>query len=142
MAKYIVEAPEPKKGQKVSSGGIRERGKLAAQFKNPVPYKSPTPNAIVARRPSNTAIARKEQSRARLIEAGKYLFGIAWQELGEPVFRSGLHKLGDTIVSRIEALTAQYIPPTEYEVIDVEAETIEDTDEDDNIIRFPGHKTI
>ena len=39
MAKYIVEAPEPKKGQKVSSGGIRENGKLATQFKNPVPYK-------------------------------------------------------------------------------------------------------
>lgn len=36
MAKYIVEAPEPKKGQKVSSGGIRENGKLASQFKNPV----------------------------------------------------------------------------------------------------------
>ena len=34
MAKYIVEAPEPKKGQKVSSGGIRENGKLASQFKN------------------------------------------------------------------------------------------------------------
>lgn len=35
MAKYIVEAPEPKKGQEVSSGGIRENGKLATQFKNP-----------------------------------------------------------------------------------------------------------
>lgn len=40
--RYIVEAPEPKKGQKVSSGGIRENGKLAAQFKNPVPYEEPT----------------------------------------------------------------------------------------------------
>ena len=37
MAKYIVEAPEPEEGQKVSSGGIRENGKLVTQFKNPVP---------------------------------------------------------------------------------------------------------
>ena len=74
MAKYIVEAPEPKKGQKVSSGGIRENGKLASQFKNPVPY--------------------KEQARARRNEAGMYLLGLAWQEFGEPLLRSSLRKLG------------------------------------------------
>lgn len=64
MAKYIVEAPEPKKGQKVSSGGIRENGKLASQFKNPVPYKEPPlPPAVVTQKP-HAELVRKEQARA------------------------------------------------------------------------------
>ena len=87
MAKYIVEAPEPKKGQKVSSGGIRENGKLASQFKNPVPY--------------------KEQARARRNEAGMYLLGLAWQEFGEPLLRSSLRKLGNTIINKIECPSEQ-----------------------------------
>ena len=63
MVKYIVEAPEPKNGQKVSSGGIRENGKLASQFKNPVPYKEPTlPPAAVAQK-QNPELVLKEQAR-------------------------------------------------------------------------------
>ena len=73
MAKYIVEAPEPKKGQKVSSGGIRENGKLATQFKNPVPYKEPTLPPTVVNRRANTELVRKEQARARRNEAGMHL---------------------------------------------------------------------
>lgn len=38
MQKFIVEAPRPQNGQKASSGGIRENGRLASQYKNPVPY--------------------------------------------------------------------------------------------------------
>ena len=98
MAKYIVEAPEPKRGQKVSSGGIRENGKLATQFKNPVPYIEPTlPPGVVTQKPNNELI-RKEQARARINEAKMYLLGIIWQEFGEPVFRSGLHKLRNAVI--------------------------------------------
>lgn len=35
MNKYIVEVQAPERGQQVSSGGIRENGKLISQFKNP-----------------------------------------------------------------------------------------------------------
>ena len=125
MAKYIVEAPEPKKGQKVSSGGIRENGKLASQFKNPVPY--------------------KEQARARRNEAGMYLLGLAWQEFGEPLLRSSLRKLGNTIINKIECPSEQpapHIVSPNPVVIDVEADEIETVYNDDKIIRFPNRKAI
>lgn len=64
MTKYIVEAPEPKKSQKVSSGGIRENGKLVTQFKNPVPYKEPTLPPTVVNQRANTELIRKEQTRS------------------------------------------------------------------------------
>ena len=121
MSKYIVEAPEPKKGQKVSSGGIRENGKLTTQFKNPVPYKEPTLTP-------NVDLVRKEQARTRRNEVGRYLLGIAWQELGEPLLRSDLHKLRDAIINKIESparQSMQHIPSTDSEVIDVEADEIE-----------------
>ena len=125
MAKYIVEAPEPKKGQKVSSGGIRENGKLASQFKNPVPY--------------------KEQARARRNEAGMYLLGLAWQEFGEPLLRSSLRKLGNTIINKIECPSEQpapHIVSPNPVVIDVEADEIETVYDDDKIIRIPNRKSI
>lgn len=125
MAKYIVEAPEPKKGQKVSSGGIRENGKLASQFKNPVPY--------------------KEQARARRNEAGMYLLGLAWQEFGKPLLRSSLRKLGNTIINKIECPSKQpapHIVSPNPVVIDVEADEIETVYDDDKIIRFPNRKAI
>ena len=125
MAKYIVEAPEPKKGQKVSSGGIRENGKLASQFKNPVPY--------------------KEQARARRNEAGMYLLGLAWQEFGEPLLLSSLRKLGNTIINKIECPSEQpapHIVSPNPVVIDVEADEIETVYDDDKIIRFPNRKAI
>ncbi len=127
MAKYIVEVAEPKKGQKVSSGGLREKGKLAAQFKNPVPYENLEHTSAVMANTKKTVIVRKEQTKIRLIEAGKYLLSIAWQEFGEPVLRSELHKFGDTIIRKIEAPTVQYMSSNEYEVIDVEVEAIKDT---------------
>lgn len=145
MAKYIVEAPEPKKGQKASSGGIRENGKLASQFKNPVPYKEPTlPPAVVVQE-SNTELVLKEQARARRNEVGMYLLDIFWQEFGEPILRSGLHKLGSVIISKIEApanRTEQHISSAESEIIDVEAEEIETIYDDDIIIRFHNRKVI
>ena len=125
MAKYIVEAPEPKKGQKVSSGGIRENGKLVSQFKNPVPY--------------------KEQARARRNEAGMYLLGLAWQEFGKPLLRSSLRKLGNTIINKIECPSKQpapHIVSPNPVVIDVEADEIETVYDDDKIIRFPNRKAI
>ena len=145
MAKYIVEAPEPKKGQKLSSGGIRENGKLATQFKNPVPYKEPTlPPAVVTQKP-NTELIRKEQARARRNEAGMYLLSLAWQEFGEPLLRSGLRKLGNSIIDKIEGpydQPTQHIPSQDPVVIDVEADEIETVYDDYKIIRFPNRKVI
>ena len=145
MAKYIVEAPEPKKGQKVSSGGIRESGKLASQFKNPIPYNEPTqPAAVVTKKP-NTELIRKEQASARRNAVGTYLLDIAWQEFGEPLLRSGLHKLGNIIICKIEGpntKTVQHPSSPEYETIDVEADKINTINNNDKIIRFRSQKAV
>lgn len=145
MAKYIVEAPEPKKGQKVSSGGIRENGKLASQFKNPVPYKEQTLPPNVVTQKAGSELVRKEQARARRNEAGMYLLGLAWQEFGKPLLRSSLRKLGNTIINKIECPSEQpapHIVSPNPVVIDVEADEIETVYDDDKIIRFPNRKAI
>jgi len=143
MAKYIVEAPEPKKGQKASSGGIRENGKLASQFKNPVPYEErPTLPPASAVQRANVELARKEQARIQRKEVGMYLLGLAWQEFGEPVLRSGFRKLSDIIIGKIETPATRHIPSPEYSIIDIEAEDIEESNDTDKIIRFPDRKVI
>ena len=75
-----------------------------------------------------------------------YLLGLAWQEFGEPLLRSGLHKLGNVIISKIEGSSNQTVQQhrssPEPEIIDVEADEIETIYDDDNIIRFPNRKVI
>lgn len=110
MKKYIVEAPEPKIGQKVSSGGVRENGKLSSQFKNPIPYEEPS-------------LSKNE-------EIGNYVLNMIWQEFGEPLLRSSLRKLGETIINKLESPSTkvhQQICKHEPLIIDVpenEVETI------------------
>jgi len=141
MRKYIVEAPEPKKGQKASSGGIRENGKLAAQFKNPVPYDEPTLPPAVITQHTNAEFVCKEQARSRRIEAGMYIFDIAWQEFGEPLLRSGIHKLAQKIINKIETPSVPKTQQASYyesRIIDVEADEIETVYNDEKNIRFPN----
>ena len=87
MQKYIVEAPVPKDGQKASSGGIREKGKLIAQFTNPLPYEEPSYAY------SQTSFNLKEA----LIEEGKLivydLVKTLWYEYGKPLIKAKLHHL-------------------------------------------------
>ena len=145
MAKYIVEAPDPKEGQIASSGGIREKGKLASQFKNPVPYKEPTLPPTVARQKVNTDLVRKEQARARRNKVVMYLLNLAWQELGEPILSSGLRKLGSTIVTKIEGTPEPSAPNTtspDPVIIDVEANEFETVYDNDKIIHFTNRKVI
>lgn len=74
-----------------------------------------------------------------------YLFGIAWQEFGEPFLRSGLHKLSDVIISKIKTptkQTVQHISSSEPKVIDVEADRNETIYDNDKIIHFPNRKVI
>ena len=145
MAKYIVEAPEPKKGQKVSSGGIRENGKLTTQFKNPVPYKEPTLPPTVVTQKTNNEVVRKDKTRACKNEVELYLLGLTWQEFGEPLLRSGLRKLGNTFINKIEGPSEQSAPhivSPKPIVIDIETDEIETVYDDNKIIRFPGKKVI
>lgn len=108
MKKYIVEAPEPKIGQKVSSGGIRENGKLSSQFKNPIPY--------------------DESLHNQNEEFKNYMLNMIWQEFAEPLLRSGLRKLGNTIINKLEApstQTHQQICTHDTMIIDVPENQVE-----------------
>lgn len=143
--KYIVEAPEPKKGQTVSSGGIREKGRLSSQFKNPIPYTEPTQTSSVTTQKTTMALVRKEQVKAKRFDTGKYLLSLTWQELGEPLLRSGLRTLGNVIINRLEdsvIQNAQHLCTSRPETIDVEANEIDTNYNDDKIIRFPSPKVI
>ena len=143
MTKYIVEAPEPKKGQKISSGGIRENGKITAQYRNPVPYKEPSIPQTVSVPQRNSQLMIQEQKRARRNEFSNYLLGIAWQEFGEPLVRAGLNRLADKVISCFDvprSLPSEAIPAKDIDVIDVEAEEISTSNNDDKIIRFPNRR--
>jgi hypothetical protein len=145
MKKYIVEAPELKEGQKVSSGGIRENGKLAAQFKNPVPYKGPTlPPSVINQHPSSE-IVRKNQARSQRKEVGMYLLGLTWQEFGEPLLRSGLRKLRQKLVDKHEFHTVpsdNRVSAQKPEIIEVKAVETKPVYDDEKIICFPNSKAV
>ena len=80
--KYIVEAPEPKIGQKVSTGGIREKGKMAVPFKNPVPYEEPE-TSTTKMVPVSTKNISKKEDKTIYWEAGKYFLGLVWKVTGK-----------------------------------------------------------
>lgn len=142
MRKYIVEAPEPKKGQKASSGGIRENGKLAAQFKNPVPYEEPALSPAVINQYTNGEFVCKEQERSRRTEVGMHILDIVWQEFGEPLLRSGIHKFAKKMINKIEIPSVPKTEQASYCVsqsIDVEEDKIETVYNEEKIIRFPNY---
>ena len=123
MKKFIVEVQDPENGQEVSSGGIREKGKLKAQFKNPVPYEEPSKIPMVVSQQSNMS-TRQETNGSHRCEAGRYLLGIVWQEFGEPLLRSGLRKLSNAVINKIESkscLHTERIASQKQRIIDVEA---------------------
>ena len=140
MARYIVEAPKPKQGQIASSGGIRENGRISSQFKNPVPYNEPLRSSTIAVHKPNSDLICNEQLRSQRKELGIHLLGLIWQDFGEPVIRSWLHKKSTEIINRIETSTYQELPrvsSTEPKKRDVES--VESEPEYDNYktISFP-----
>lgn len=123
MKKYIVEAPELQKGQKVSSGGIRENGKLIAQFKNPVPYNESVPKRNELAKLPNSELFEIEQNNKSKQDGLLYVMGIVWEELGEPVCRTWLHNLGQCIANKITSSSCHGIQRTSKyvsQVVDVE----------------------
>ena len=96
--KYIVEAPMPDKGQLPSSGGIRENGKLTAQYKNPVPYTDPD---SCPSKPLTTpkSIAHNGDLNDICKYFGKELSEIIWVELGKPFLKAKLHQLREKILA-------------------------------------------
>ena len=142
MQKFIVEAPVPKDGQEASSGGIRENGKIVAQFRNPVPCEGPTlPPAV--KQPTYTRTNNlKDQAKDFAIDCSKDIIGMLWFEFGRPFIKAIIRNMSQKSVAAIKAQSqnkADSESPAP-EIIDVEAEEISYVDE--KIIRFPSKKAI
>ncbi len=105
MKKYIVEVEEPKEGQVVSTGGVRDNGKMAAQFKNPVPYEAPstTTTAVVIKDDTAAPVAFgpaynvKERAKAEAkefaLDLGMDIVKIIWYRWGKPVLETKLSQV-------------------------------------------------
>ena len=134
MQKYIVEVKTPKKGQKVSTGGVRENGKMAAQFTNPVPYIEPENRPTI--QPQNYGLKEYAKERATELARDAIHDGLEllWYELLQPILRSKLRQLGNRFVSTIEAKN-KIMLSKEAETIDIDVTPIPTTSE--NIIPFP-----
>ena len=103
MQKYIVEVKAPKKGQKVSTGGVRENGKMAAQFTNPIPYIEPEYFPAI----QSKTYGLKAYAKDRAVELAQNAIHdgleMLWYELLQPVLRSKLRQLSNSIVTAIES---------------------------------------
>lgn len=100
--KYIVEAPEPAEGQTASSGGIRgENGKLASQYKNPVPYQESAQPAMGPARQYTLKGEVKALAADQAIGVGQDLFEMFWNELAMPFIQAEFHQLGEKAVSSL-----------------------------------------
>lgn len=134
MRKYIVEAPAPKKGQSVSSGGIRENGKLAVQYKNPVPYTEPNASLPARKEPSSSENHFKREAK----EIGMWLMKTAWNKYGKPVVEAKFEQWGQQAVSKITSSTRGMDEISPESIIDadyIEVDPMELANE--KIICFP-----
>lgn len=145
--RYIVEAPEPKKGQKVSSGGIRENGKLAAQFKNPVPYEEPTLPVSVKK----PRVSKKDEFKKQAVDlawdCGSEILVYLWTDYLSPIFQAKVHELGVRAVEAIEEKGRRaYDRSNSEKIIDVDSVEVasnhHDDIDDEKVIRFPGKSAV
>lgn len=139
MRKYIVEAPEPKAGQKVSSGGIRENGKMVVAFKNPVLCEEPktsTTKMVPVKTKSNTP---QKADNSIYWELGKYILGFAWRNYGEPVVGAWLQKKSQEFVQTITEQPKQSQKP---DIIDVPEEDVRMVSADGKVVQFRDNRHL
>ena len=79
--KYIVEGPVPKNGQELSSGGVRENGKMVEMFSNPVPYTQP------GKKPVSSALSAVSVARTEPPMAKRYIAHTSFQNRATAVLR-------------------------------------------------------
>ena len=129
---YIVKGPVPKSGQTASSGGIRENGKLCAQYRDPMPYTEiPSPTN------GNQADIQTAQLKKDITLDIVSLF---WYEFGKPLTKSLFKVATQKLATRINKDWRQerIICP---QVVDVVNETVSPKLRDrSNVILFPANR--
>ena len=150
MKKYLVEVEEPKKGQVVSTGGVRDNGKMAAQFKNPIPYEEPSPapvNKSTGIIPATNARGNylktriREEAQGLAVDVGRDVAFMLWDDFGKPFLKAKLAQAVDWFLSSPKKNTdiESYDIPTRAtgEIIDVDAKDLTPVYDSDKVIPFP-----
>ena len=141
MRKLIVEAPELRKGQRDSSGGIRENGKIAVQYKNPVPYVEPELSPAAPQRKYTRKDILMNQAKDFAMDIGSDLVTMLWYEYGRPFIQAKLHQLGQKAVAYFETVSDKDVATSK--VIDADYIEIPESKEvegNDRIISFPNRQ--
>lgn len=135
--KVIVEAQLPKKGQKLSSGGVRENGKIASQYKHPQRYIEPPKKSAV--KPKSNRYKEKVKSYVE-DEALDFVGGtvhMALNDIGKPV----LHELFQNITYKIvDALTEDKTSEKRTKTEKPNEKVTKSTEERENIVHFPDER--
>lgn len=138
MKQYIVDAPEATDGLIPSSGGLRENGRIAVQYKNPREYKEPVYSPVPVQ-PDQVDLA-KEQLQKTAVEFGTEIFWTLNDNLIQPLAMDGLIRLKNHIIGFFDDLTAT---PRYQKIIDEEThreESSEDKTDNDKIVKFPDER--
>ena len=117
---YIVEAPELKPGQYISSGGVRENGKMVSQYKNPIPYKSLHSELDIIPH-STISPAGNGRSKELLHNVLFDLLETTWIEYGLPLISAKLKLLSQKAVQQLSRNSPdsnhRVIIDTQYEIL-------------------------
>ena len=152
MKKFVVEVEEPKNGQIVSTGGVRDNGRMVAQFKNPVLYEEPDPTPAPITRSADiipgTGISTytmkdriRDEMQVFIIDVGRDLVDMLWYDLGKPLLKAGLNQVADRLRSSPKKSpqinTLDTCADKDIKIIDVGTEELAPVDCLGKIIQFP-----
>lgn len=134
--KVIVEAPLPKKGQKLSSGGVRENGKITSQYKHPQRYIEPKKKSVV--KPASNVY--KEKVKTYVANEALDVIGttvhMAFDDIGKRVLHKWLQMAADKI---IDAMTDDK-PSKKTEIKKPDEEVMKSSESQENIVHFPDER--
>lgn len=144
---YIVEAPVPLKGQVVSSGGIRENGRIAVQFKNPVPYEEPQTQINRYYIHKNVKEEFKDkikyEATCMALEIGFNVASSIWHDCLKPVCKDLMKDcyviMSDNLITTIKSKDRAKLKANE--IIEQKNKELS-TYENDNILYFPQKKIV
>lgn len=145
--RYIVEVDEPKEGQIVSTGGIRENGKMCAQFRNPVPYEEPDCSLSDLTQAHRRKQRVKNGMKELAVDLAMDLAGMVWRDFGKPFLREKLHVVLENYFLRPHKTLKAYKVCSQGVStsggVDVEGKEVvplENTNAVNKVIRFPKER--
>lgn len=140
--KYIVDGFVPQDGQVAGPGGIRENGKLASLYKNPIPLES-----ILCEQQDNQNLIETEETSNLCGEEsfGETILSFLGEIVVEGILKPLVPVISDFLCSKIDDFFSRKEKcKTQEPTVEIGLEPIErpieelEYEEKDNIIYFPG----